>query len=187
MPNEEFAVVMDYLPTGKSNSFKSEPMAQVIGTEHFTLLEVIPLIQLKILTKVYIGKDKREEIQFIKKRISFDELTNTSISEIEKAIELIVRDNPQKFLDFFNKAGSLSLRMHQLELLPGLGKKHLFEILKERESKPFESFKEIPERIHLMPAPVKLIVKRVLVELKDNKLKYYVFARPPAREERSFR
>jgi len=79
------------------------------------------------------------------------------------------------------------LRMHQLELLPGLGKKHLFGILKEREAKPFESFKDLSDRIHLMPAPVKLIVKRVLVELEDTKLKYYVFARPPAREERSFR
>lgn len=187
MLNEEHAIVLDYLPTGKSSSFKSEPMAQVIGTEHFTLLEVIPFTQLKVLEKVYIGKDKREKIQFIKKRISFEELTNTSLSEINKAIEQIVREDSQKFLDFFNKSGSLSLRMHQLELLPGLGKKHLFEILKQRESKPFESFKDLSERIHLMPDPAKLIVKRVMQELEDNKLKYYVFARPPARDERSFR
>ncbi|PJA20871.1 MAG: DUF655 domain-containing protein, partial [Candidatus Diapherotrites archaeon CG_4_10_14_0_2_um_filter_31_5] len=86
MPNEEYAIVLDYLPTGKSSSFKSEPIAQVIGTEHFTLLEVIPLTQLKILEKVYIGKDKREKIQFIKKRVSFEELTNTSLSEINKAV-----------------------------------------------------------------------------------------------------
>jgi putative nucleotide binding protein len=185
MPNEENAIVLDYLPTGKSNSFKSEPVAQVIGVEHFTLLEVIPSTPLKALEKVYIGKDKRDKIQFIKKRIFFSELTNNSVSEIQKAIELIVKENSQKFLDFFNKSGSLSLRMHQLELLPGLGKKHLFEILKERESKPFESFEEISKRIHLMPDPIKLIVKRVMLELEDNKLKYYVFVRPPAKE--SFR
>jgi len=187
MPNEEHGIVLDYLPTGKSNSFKSEPIAQIIGTEFFTLLEVIPLTVLKVLTKVYIGKEERKEIQFIKRRISFGELTNTAVSEIEKAIEMIVKEDPQKFIDFFNKSGSLSLRMHQLELLPGLGKKHLFQILKERESKPFESFSEISERVSLMPNPTRLIVKRILVELEDDKLKYYVFVRPPPKEERSFR
>ncbi len=187
MPNEENAIVLDYLPTGKSSNFKAEPLAQVLGIEFFTLLEVIPSNSLKVLQKVYIGKDKRDEIQFIKKRVSFDELTNTAVSEIEKAIELIVKENSGKFLDFFNKSGSLSLRMHQLELLPGLGKKHLFEMLKERETKPFESFKEITERVNLMPDPAKLIVKRVILELEDDKLKYYVFVRPPAKEERSFR
>ncbi len=188
MPNEEYAIVLDYLPTGKSSSFKSEPIAQVIGTQHFTLLEVIPFVSLKVLEKVYIGKDKREKIQFIKRRVSFGELTNTSVSEINKAVEEIVRENPEKFLDFFNKSGSLSLRMHQLELLPGLGKKHLFEVLKQREIKPFESFEEIPKRVSLMPNPTKLIVKRILLELEEPKLKHYLFARPPAvREERSFR
>ena len=187
MPNEEYAIVLDYLPTGKSSSFKPEPMAQVIGTEHFTLLEVTPTSALKVLEKVYIGKEKRDKIQFIKRRVSFDELTNTAISEIEKAIEMIVKENSAKFLDFFNKSGSVSLRMHQLELLPGLGKKHLFEMLKEREIKPFESFEELSKRVHLMPNPAKLVAKRILVELEDPKLKYYLFARPPAREERQFR
>ncbi len=187
MPNEEYAIVLDYLPTGKSSSFKSEPIAEVIGTEYFTLLEVIPSASLKALEKVYIGKDKREQIQFIKRRVFFDELTNNSISEIEKAIEIIVKENSQKYLDFFNKSGSLSLRMHQLELLPGLGKKHLFEILKQREAKPFESFKDITERIHLMPDPVRLIIKRVMLELEDSKQKYYLFVRAPSREEKSFR
>ncbi len=187
MPNEEYAIVLDYLPTGKSSSFKSEPTAQVIGTQFFTLLEVTPSDLLKVLEKVYIGKDKRDKIQFIKRRVSFDELTNTSISEIEKAIEIIVKEDNQRFLDFFNKAGSLSLRMHQLELLPGLGKKHLFALLKLREQRPFESFEEISTKIHLMPNPAKLIAKRIMIELEDPKLKYYIFARPPAREERSFR
>ncbi len=187
MPNEEYAIVLDYLSTGKSSSFKSEPMAQVMGTEYFTLLEVIPSSSIKVLDKVYIGKDKRDQIQFIKKRISFDDLTNTAVSEINKAIESVIKENPTKFLDFFNKSHSISLRMHQLELLPGLGKKHLFEILKQREQKPFESFNDLSERVHLMPDPIKLIVKRILTELEEPKLKYYLFVRPPFREEKFFR
>ena len=42
-------------------------------------------------------------------------------------------------IEFFNKAAPLTTRMHQLELLPGLGKKHMWEIIEERKDKPFES------------------------------------------------
>jgi putative nucleotide binding protein len=179
MPNEEFAIVLDYLPTGKSSSFKPEPIAQVIGVNHFTLLEVVPKTQLKTFEKVYIGKDERDKIQYIKKRISFKELTSNASMELSKAIEKIVLENPQRFLDFFNKSGAISIKMHQLELLPGLGKKHMMEILKERKQKPFESFEEIEKRIHLMPNPVQIIVKRILQELQEPNLKHYLFVRPP--------
>ena len=51
MAAEEYAYVLDYLPTGKSSAATSEPLAQVIGQDHFTLLEVTPkpelLLQLR--------------------------------------------------------------------------------------------------------------------------------------------
>ncbi len=182
MPNEDYALVLDYLPTGKSSSYKSEPIAQVIGTNYFTLLEVIPKTPLKTNEMVYIGKEEREKIQYIKRRISFSDLTSNSLAEIQKTIEKIVLEKEQKFVEFFNKSTSITIRMHQLELLPGLGKKHLFNILEERKKQPFESFKDIEKRVHLMPNPPKILVKRIMEELEDDKLKHYLFVRPPLKE-----
>src|SRR3989344_4566753 len=182
MPNEEKAVVLDYLAKGKSSAFKPEPLAQVLGTKFFTLLEVVPKTELKVLEEVSIGKEQRDKIEFIKKRIAFKELTSNAVGEINKAIEKIIQEDRQKFLDFYNKSGSISIRMHQLELLPGLGKKHMLDILDERKKKQFESFEEIEKRVKLMPNPVQAIVKRILQELQEDDLKHYLFARPPYQE-----
>ncbi|MDO8537321.1 MAG: DUF655 domain-containing protein [archaeon] len=182
MPNEETAIVLDYLPKGKSSAFKPEPLAQVLGKKFFTLLEVVPKSELKIMEEVSIGKEARDKIEFIKKRVTYKELTSTSVAEINKAIEKIIHDDNQRFLDFFNKSGSISIRMHQLELLPGLGKKHMLDLLDERKKKPFESFEDIEKRIKLMPNPVQTVVKRILMELQEDDLKHYVFARPPYQE-----
>lgn len=182
MPNEEKAIVLDYLAKGKSSAFKPEPLAQVLGTKFFTLLEVVPKTELKVMEEVSIGKEQRDKIEFIKKRIAFKELTSNAVGEINKAIEKIIQEDRQKFLDFYNKSGAISIRMHQLELLPGLGKKHMLDILDERKKKPFESFQEIEKRVKLMPNPVQAIVKRILQELQEDDLKHYLFARPPYQE-----
>lgn len=188
MPNEDYAVVLDYLQHGKSTvSYKAEPVAQVLGTKFFTMLEVVPKVELKVQEKVYIGKDARDKIDYIKRRIEFKELTSTSSSELEKTIERIVLEDKEKFLDFFNNSRPLSLRMHQLELLPGLGRKHTADLLLEREKKPFESFEDIAQRIKLMPDPVKIVVKRILDELEDAGQKHFLFARPPIKDDGEFR
>jgi len=182
MPNEEEAVVLDYLPSGRANSFKPEPLAQVIGKQFFSLLEVVPKSELKVMETVYVGKDERAKIEFIKRRINFDQLTNTSVAEVEKAIERIILEDSKRFIDFFNNARPITLRRHQLELLPGFGKKHMQDILAERQRKPFESFQEMEQRIKLLPNPVKAIVKRVIMELEEENLNHYLFARPPVKE-----
>ncbi|MHA1628104.1 MAG: DUF655 domain-containing protein, partial [Candidatus Baldrarchaeia archaeon] len=77
----------------------------------------------------------------------------------------------------------ITMRMHQLELLPGIGKKIMWEILEERKKKPFESFKDLTSRIK-MPDPVKAIVKRILIELEGED-KYYLFVRPFKPQQRT--
>ncbi|PIU21253.1 MAG: DUF655 domain-containing protein [Candidatus Diapherotrites archaeon CG08_land_8_20_14_0_20_34_12] len=179
MPSEDYALVLDYLPRGKGNDFKEQPIVQLIGTEFFTLLEAVPKVEdIKQLEKVYIGQDKREKISLIKRRISYKELTSNAELEIPAAIESIIKENPQKFLDFFNKSSSITLKMHQLELLPGIGKKHVLNLLDEREKGLFASFEDITKRVSLMPDPAKAIVKRVISELQEEE-KYYVFTRKP--------
>jgi len=64
--------------------------------------------------------------------------------------------------------------MHSLELLPGLGKKHMWQILEERRGEPFKSFEDLKDRVKLMPDPEKIIIKRILKEL-DREEKHYIF------------
>jgi len=183
MTAEEYAIVLDFLPQGKSGGFKATPAAQVIGTQFFTLLEVVPKqgVQLKPFDKVYVGREERDKIEFIKQRVLFKELTNSSQAELEKVIESIVLERKQEFIRFFNESRPISIKRHQLDLLPGIGHKHTQEILKVRQEKPFESFEEIEQRIHLMPNPLHTIVKRVIEELEGLD-KYYLFVRPPVQE-----
>lgn len=179
MPNEDYALVLDYLPKGKSSSVKETPLAQIIGTEYFTLLEVIPKMELKALEKVYIGQKEREKVSFIKRRIGYNDLTSNSRAELENAVEKIVNENEKKFLDFYNNSTSITIRRHQLELLPGIGRKHVANILKEREEKPFESFADIEKRVPLIPNPKKTIIKRIISELMGEEDKYFLFTRKP--------
>ena len=66
------------------------------------------------------------------------------------------------------------MRMHQLELLPGLGKKHMWEVLNERKGKPFAGFDDLKERVNLLPDPKLVVVKRIMSELLKEE-KYNVF------------
>ncbi len=187
MPAEEYAIVLDYLPKGKGSSFKSEPIAQVIGTEFFTLLEIVPKGELKAFEKVYVGKDERDKVEFIKRRIGYKDLTSTSVAEIKNTIKKLVKENEKKYVEFYNNAGPITIRRHKLELLPSLGKKHTENLLEERDHKKFESFDDIEKRVDLMPDPGLVIVKRILRELEEEGLKHYLFVRPPAQEKPHFR
>ena len=85
----------------------------------------------------------------------------------------------EHFINFFNEASAISTRFHTLELLPGLGKKMMHEILVERKKKLFTSFEDMQSRIHFLRSPDKLISKRVELELTDPNQKYRLFTRPP--------
>ncbi len=180
MRMEEYARVLDYLNQGRPTDRYREPIAHVMGETYFTLLEVIVKkdITLSIGNRIFVGKEGRKEVERIKKRIDYFELTSTAKSQLESIVKEIVISKEQEFINFFNKCGSISIRQHQLELLPGIGRKHTEEIKREREKKLFESFKDIQERVSLMPDPIHVLVIRVLEEIK-NTTKYYLFAKPP--------
>jgi len=175
---EEKAIVLDYLEHGypfEQGSMKM-PLAQALGKTHLTLLELIPKkgVFLQPQQEVYIGEGKREEIHHIKGKIPLDKLTSTARSELEHMLEKIISEDETRFIDFFNKAQPLSMRMHTLELLPGLGKKHMWEIIEARRTKPFESFEDLKNRVKLLPDPMKVVIKRILKEMDGNE-KYLLF------------
>jgi len=175
---EEYLIVLDFLPMGKATDKRPEPTVQGIGEMYFSLLEVVikKNAQVKPKDRIYIGSGKRDVVEYIKRRISYDELTSLAKNLLEEIINEIVVRNEKRFVDFFNRSTPISTRMHSLELLPGLGKKHLFNILQERKKKPFESFEDLKKRVEMLPDPKKMIVKRILQEIQNRDERYRVFA-----------
>jgi putative nucleotide binding protein len=177
---EEHAIVLDFLPHGypfdPRPSHRKTPIVQAIGAAHFTLLELVPKpgVFLQPLQEVYIGEGKRDQIHHIVGKLTVDKLTATAKTELEFVIKDLVHKSEQRFVDFINKAMPLTTRMHQLELLPGVGKKHMWEIIEAREAKPFASFADLKERVKLMPDPEKSIIRRILAELAGTE-KHRVF------------
>src|SRR3989338_7473139 len=171
---EENVIVLDFLPNGypldERPMYMKTPIVQALGKEHFVLLELVPKkgIHLQPYEEVYIGEGKRDKVHHIVGKLQKDKLTATAKSELEFAIANIVKKNENRFIDFFNNAQPLSTRMHQLELLPGLGNKHMWQILEVRKEKPFESFDDIRKRVKLIPDPEKVIVKRIVNEISGN-------------------
>lgn len=179
---EEYAIVLDFLPHGypfdNRPPHHKTPIIHAIGKEHFALLELAPKkdVFLQPLQEVYIGEGKRDHVHHILGRLSPEKLTATGKDTLEFVLKDIIAKNEKKFVDFFNKAQPMTTRMHQLELLPGLGKKHMWEILEKRET-PFQSFQDIKNRIKLMPDPEKIVLKRILLELTgDEKHRIFVDA-----------
>ena len=177
---EETAIVLDFLPNGYSYDerpmYMKNPVAQAIGKERFILLELVPKkgIHLVPFEEVYIGEGKRDKIHHIMGKINVDKLSATAKSELEFVIKDIIKKDEKKFIEFFNRAQPLSTRMHQLELLPGLGKKHMWQILEVRDEKPFENFTDLKNRVKLLPDPEKAVQKRISQELEGNE-KHRIF------------
>jgi len=177
---EEIAVVLDFLPNGYSQDdrpmYMKTPVAQAIGSSKFVLLELVPKkgIHLQPNEEVYIGEGKRDKIHHIIGKMSVDKLTGTARNQLEFVIKDIIHKNEKKFIEFFNKAQPLSTRMHQLELLPGLGKKHMWMIIEQRDEKQFEGFADLKARVKLLPDPEKTVIRRIMLEL-EGKEKHRLF------------
>jgi putative nucleotide binding protein len=175
---EEYAIVLDYLPTGKSYSPNPEPLVQLLGETKFTLLEAVPkTTDIRVKERVYLGKGDRDKIALIKSRVNYSDLTEVAKNELPIAVYDLIKGNEPKFVAVFNNASPLNIRMHSLELLPGVGKKHLKSIIAAREEKAFESFADISKRVPLLQDPIKLLTERVISELKGES-RFYLLTRP---------
>lgn len=179
---EEQAIILDFLPNGypfdNRPMFRKTAIAQALGTSHFSLLELIPKKEasLQAMHVVYIGEGKRDEIHHVSGKLLPEKLTETAKHALEEAVKELVGKSKEKYVEFFNKAGAITTRMHQMELLPGIGKKHMWEIVEKRQDKPFENFEDMRARIKLLPDPEKAVVKRIISEI-NNEDKYKLFVR----------
>lgn len=178
---EEWAYVLDVLPEGRPDSkrrFRREPIIYGLGIDAFKIFDMIPFpgAEISIGDKVYLGRDnaQRTQIERVRARVGYRDLTHTAQSELEFIIEDVVRDQAEKFINFYNLAGPISRRYHSLELLPGLGKKTMEAIVAARKP-PFKDFKEMEQRIPNLHRPEKFIAARIAMELRESDQKYRIF------------
>ncbi|MFB0551584.1 MAG: DUF655 domain-containing protein [Nitrososphaeria archaeon] len=181
---EEFGMVLDIFledrRRGRGSIARGEDMAQIVGEDFFTLLEVaVPHeSRPKVRSRIYVGKDGPRQVLRIIRRVGYGSLTGSAKAELEPAIRTIVESNEKRFTEFFNTATPVTPRLHAIELIPGIGKKYLYKILEEREVNPFKDLNDVKQRIGI-PDPVRALVKRILTELSSPEEKYYLFAREP--------
>lgn len=178
---EEYVRIIDYLPQGIPGGgySRKEPVCFGVGESEFKLFELVPKKESYITMgdRAYVGEDKskRDKVDHIRKRVGYTDLTNTAQSELEYAVEDIVKANPDRYIKFYNEAGPITMRKHALEELPGIGRKSLEAILKERDKAKFKSFEDMAERVTVVKAPEKLIIARILMEISENDVKRYIF------------
>lgn len=180
---ERFAWVLDVLPAGRSTDRgpHKEPVALGVGQDELKLLEIVlrpgarvdPLQKLDLVPPAG-STSPPPPVDHVRRRIGFQELTTVARSDLPKALEEIVKASPERFLRFFNEAPSISRQYHMLELLPGIGKKTMWEVLEERKKKPFESFQDLETRTRLK-TPVLSIAGRIEKELSGEEEKYRLF------------
>jgi len=191
---EEYAYVLDFLPNGNPfdthhPSHRIKPIAQAVGDKFFTLLEFHTKQGIYVTQgeKVYVGftrKELRDKVEYVWGGVVlYDELTSVAKSYLPEAVRKIISEKERIFVEFFNVAEPITIKLHSLELLPGIGKKSMWLILDERKKKRFESFSELQQRTKIVD-PMKLIIDRILIEIQ-GKDRYYLFLEPPPRAEKA--
>ena len=179
---EEYAYILDDLPHGRPGSPRTSyyggQVIQMIGETYFTLLEAAPgkEVTYNIRERIYVGRQGRTKVEHVLGRIKYEELSTGAKAELPAIIEKIIQANMKRYISFFNHSQPVTPRMHSLELIPGIGKRLMWQILEQRERKPFESFEDLQNRVNLAD-PVKLLARRVLKELSEDE-KYVLFTRP---------
>lgn len=177
---EEHAYVLDYLAHGRTSDRSRHlavPTVQIMGEQFFTLLEAELKVGAAVVVheRIYIGRERREKVDRIISRISYEQLTANAKAEIVPLLEELVRNQEKRFVDFFNNSQPVTPRMHALELLPGIGKKSMWMIVNLREKKTFASYKDIQEKTGITDIP-RILSKRILEELSADS-KYRLFTR----------
>jgi len=179
---DEFAIVLDYMPMGnpydKHSFHRSSPIAQGMGTKFFSLVEIIPLkgSMMVIGERIPLSLTPDMPGHRVFDRLLYEDLTSIARENIVKYVRQVIEEKERVFVEFLNIAEAINIRLHSLELLPGIGKKTLTLILEERRKKMFESFDDVRKRLKIND-PVKMFVDRIVIELQRNE-KYYLFVYP---------
>ncbi|MCW1301611.1 MAG: DUF655 domain-containing protein [Candidatus Parvarchaeota archaeon] len=175
MGKDEYAYVLEYFPYGMSDSKDRRPSAIVL-TESLSLLLVSVKKEGKIEVgkKVYIGEGKREDIHHIITRVPLTKVNERGKELLNDTLDRKIIDDEKRFVDIINRLGPINVKLHSLELIPGIGSKTLQRVLDERKKSPFTSYDDINKRAELQFDIRKSIRERILSELNEAD-KYRIF------------
>jgi putative nucleotide binding protein len=177
------AVVVDFLPRGSPSDdrpqYEKSPVALAVGEAEFRLVEIALTDDAGVNIGDRVQIDPAGETVKDLRDIEYGELTSTAESELEHAINEIIDADTRRFVDFFNDAQPITTRLHVLNLLPGIGKKLRNNVLDARKRQPFESFEDVESRVSGLHNPREVLVERIMEELREEDLKYRIFARRP--------
>ncbi|MDG6983039.1 MAG: DUF655 domain-containing protein [Nitrososphaerota archaeon] len=175
---EEYAYVLDFMPRGKSAVIKGRegPMVQAIGEDRLTLLELLAMesLDFEVGERVKIGKEGRVKIVSVLGKLTYEEISPEAKASLPSVVEALVKENEKRYVAAFNDLQPLTPRLHGLELIPGIGKTFMNEIVATRERQAFVSFDDIQKRVGLRE-PSKMIAKRIVEELAgDSRVSIFV-------------
>ncbi|MFW5949591.1 MAG: DUF655 domain-containing protein [Halolamina sp.] len=177
----EHAVVLDYLPYGRPDDDRPQHQKPEIAyavaeaTFHLFELTLVDGGDVSIGDRIVVAPDADHDVVQRYREIGYDDLSRGAEQELEYVIEEIVDRHPQRFLDYFNEAQPLTLRLHQLNVLPGIGDKLRDDILDSRKREgPFESFEDLESRVSGLHDAKGTVVDRIVEELTAD-VKYRAF------------
>jgi putative nucleotide binding protein len=176
------AIVLDYLPHGRADDdrpqYQKSPLAHALGTAGFGLYELVLAEGASLSIGAEVTIDPRDEAVERVRRIDHDDLSGGARSELEHVVRERLDADEDRLVEFYNEAGPITLRLHQLNLLPGIGDKLRDDIIDARKRRPFESLADLDERISGLHQPKEIVLGRVMEELRDEDVKYKLFVRP---------
>ncbi|MEB3778940.1 MAG: DUF655 domain-containing protein [Desulfurococcales archaeon] len=126
-----------------------------------------------------------------RKPLTYNDLSDIAKSNLPEAVKRIILENEEFFVSFFNVAEPINIRLHALELLAGIGKRTVKQIISERARRPFTRFEEVKRIIKV--DPLEALADRIVNEIRgvtgDDKSRqyykhYYLFIPPPNPEIR---
>ena len=175
------AIVLDFLAHGRTEDdrpqYQKQPLAYALDREDFRLYEVVLGADADVSIGDDLVVDRASDAIERTGEVEYKDLPGGAQSELDYAVEDLATEEERRFVDFYNDAQPITLRLHQLNLLPGIGKKLRNAILDERKRGPFESFEDLGERVDGLHNPEEVIVERILEEIRKDDLKYRTFAR----------
>ncbi len=177
------AIVLDYLAHGRSSgsgrTYDQHPLAQALGVAGFRLYELVLEADgsVSIGDELVVRPPESPVVEF--REMTYDDLSQGAQSELDYVIDELIEAQEDRFVEFFNEAGPITLRLHQLNLLPGIGNKLRDQILDARKRGPFSSYEDIAARIDGLHDPESVLQNRIFEELRDDDVKYSLFVGGP--------
>jgi putative nucleotide binding protein len=172
--HETHLAVLTVLPPETTDD--DERRTQGVGTDHFTLLEAALHDNTTVVPgdRVALTDNEQGPHASVTQRLTYETLSQDAQNRLEATVESIIIANEQRFIDCYNDAQPISLRRHQLDLLPDIGQSRRETITRQRERRPFDDFADLEARIEHLREPHAILAERVCTELQDD-VKYTLF------------